>query len=155
MVLREHFPDLAPWDVKIVGTDLSSAMVAAPKEGSFDQIEVNRGLPAPLLIKYFERHGMKWQVKPTLRDLIECKQMNLSDPWPGMRFDVVFLRNVLIYFDVPAKQAILARVRQVLAPDGYLILGGAETTLRVDDSYERAQVGKAVYYRPGIAGARQ
>jgi chemotaxis protein methyltransferase CheR len=153
MVLREHFPDLLSWDIKILGTDLSSAMVARAKEGVFNQIEVNRGLPAPLLVKYFDRKGVSWQIKQPLRDMFECREMNLINPWVGMpRCDVIFLRNVLIYFDVPTKQAILGRVRQVLAPDGYIFLGGAETTLKVDDSFQRIQVDKAVYYRPTALG---
>ncbi|MGD0676458.1 MAG: protein-glutamate O-methyltransferase CheR, partial [Polyangiaceae bacterium] len=131
MLVREHFPDLLSWDIRIVGTDLSATMVSRAKQGLFNQIEVNRGLPAPLLVKYFERKGISWQIKPTVRDMFECKQMNLVEPWPGMPIcDVIFLRNVLIYFDVPTKQSILARIRQVLAPDGYLFLGGAETTLK-------------------------
>jgi chemotaxis protein methyltransferase CheR len=154
MLVREHFPDLLGRGLQIFGTDLSSAMVSRAKAGLFNQIEVNRGLPAPLLVKYFERQGVNWQIKETLRAMFDCKVMNLIDPWPSMpRYDVIFLRNVLIYFDVPAKQAILARVRQVLAPDGYLFLGGAETTLRVDESYQRVQTGKAVYYRPSGGGA--
>jgi chemotaxis protein methyltransferase CheR len=84
--------------------------------------------------------------------MVDYRQQNLMDAWPTARFDVIFLRNVLIYFDVPTKQAILARVRNVLAPDGYLFLGGAETTLRVDDSFSRVQVDKAVFYRPGNPG---
>ncbi|MGA3122825.1 MAG: protein-glutamate O-methyltransferase CheR [Polyangiaceae bacterium] len=154
MVLREHFPDLMPWDVRIIGTDLASAMVTRAQKGLFSQLEVNRGLPAPLLVKYFDRAGVQWQIKQSLRDMFDVRQMNLVDPWPSMPiFDVVFLRNVLIYFDVPTKQRVLSRVRQVLAPDGYLFLGGAETTLRVDDSFKRIQVDKAVYYRPGGAEA--
>ena len=154
MLLRESNPELLTWDVRIVGTDLSSAMVSRAKEGVYNQIEVNRGLPAALLVKYFERKGVNWQIKQSLRDIFECKQMNLVDPWPGMPpCDVIFLRNVLIYFDVPTKRVILSRIRQVLAPDGYLFLGGAETTIKVDESFERFQVDKAVYYRPGGAGA--
>jgi chemotaxis protein methyltransferase CheR len=154
MVLREHFPDLLSWDVKIVGTDLASAMVTRAKEGKFSQLEVNRGLPAAFLVKYFDRKGVDWQIKQSLRDMFDVRSMNLIDPWPAMpSFDVVFLRNVLIYFDVPTKQLILSRVRQILAPDGYLFLGGAETTLKVDDSFNRVQVEKAVYYRPGAPQA--
>jgi chemotaxis protein methyltransferase CheR len=156
MVVREHFPDLESWDVKIFGTDLATAMVARAKEGKFSQLEVNRGLPAPLLVKYFERKGVDWQIKQPLRDMFEVKAMNLVDPWPAMgTFDVIFLRNVLIYFDVATKQLILSRIRQVLAPDGYLFLGGAETTLKVDDSFQRVQIDKSVYYRPGASEARK
>ena len=150
MLLREHFLDLVGWDTRITGTDLSVAMVNRAKEGLFNQIEVSRGLPAQLLVKYFERKGVCWQVKQNLRDMFDVQKMNLIDPWPALpRFDVIFLRNVLIYFDVPTKQTILGRIRRVLAPDGYLFLGGAETTLKVDDSFQRVQLDKAVYYRPG------
>jgi chemotaxis protein methyltransferase CheR len=152
MTIREHFPALASWNVRIVGTDLSTAMVARAQQGTFNQIEVNRGMPAPLLVKYFERKGVQWRAKDCLRELIECKTMNLAEPWMGLpRCDIVFLRNVLIYFDVPTKRAILTRVKQILAPDGYLFLGGAETTLKLDDSFERVQVDKAVYYKVGGA----
>jgi chemotaxis protein methyltransferase CheR len=149
MLLRESFVDMHAWDIRIFGTDLSSAIVARAKEGVFNQIEMNRGLPAPLLIKYFERTGLNWQVKRPLRDMFDCKQMNLIDPWPALpRFDVIFLRNVLIYFDVPTKRVILDRMKKVLAPDGYLFLGGAETTFKIDDTFQRVQLDKAVYYRP-------
>jgi chemotaxis protein methyltransferase CheR len=156
MTVREHFPDLFGWNIRIMGTDLASTMVARAKEGLFNQIEVNRGLPAPLLLKYFDRNGVHWQIKQSIRDMFEVSQMNLIDPWPGLpRCDVIFLRNVLIYFDVPTKRAILGRIRHVLAPDGYLFLGGAETTLGVNDSFERVQVGKSVFYRPHPGGAIQ
>jgi chemotaxis protein methyltransferase CheR len=148
MLLRESFPDLLSWDLRITGTDLSNAMVARAKEGVYNQIEMNRGLPAPLLLKYFDRKGTGWQVKQSLRDMFEGRQMNLIDPWPTLpRFDVIFLRNVLIYFDVPTKKLILDRVKNVLAPDGYLFLGGAETTLKIDDTFQRVQIDRAVFYR--------
>jgi chemotaxis protein methyltransferase CheR len=155
MVIREHFGDLAAWDVNILGTDLSTAMVARAKEGLFSQLEINRGLPAPLMLKYFDRQGLHWQIKGSLRQMTTWKPMNLIDPWPSMpKFDVIFLRNVLIYFDVPTKRAILSNIRRVLAPDGFLFLGGAETTLKIDESFERVQHEKAAYYRPESASKR-
>jgi chemotaxis protein methyltransferase CheR len=149
MLLRDQFPELASWDVRILATDLSAAMVARASAGRYSQVEVNRGLPATTLVKHFERCGTEWQIKPEVRRLVQCRQLNLLDPWPVGRHDVVFLRNVLIYFDVPTKQAILSRMRGVLAPDGYLFLGGAETTLKVDETFERIQIDRAVFYRPG------
>jgi len=149
MLLREHFVDLKAWSVKIIATDLSKAVLDRARSGLFHQVEINRGLPAAFLVKYFERTGADWQLRPEIRNLVEFRQMNLIEPWPSLpRVDVFFLRNVLIYFDVPTKQQILARARQVLAPDGYLFLGAAETTLNIDDAFERTQVGKGVFYRP-------
>jgi chemotaxis protein methyltransferase CheR len=149
MLVREHFPDLASWDIRILGTDLSSAMVTRAKEGTYNQIEMNRGLPAALLLKYFDRKGVNWQIKQPLRDGFEVKVMNLIEPWPVMpRFDIVFLRNVLIYFDVATKKTILGHLKRAMAPDGYLFLGGAETTLKIDETFQRVQFEKASYYRP-------
>jgi chemotaxis protein methyltransferase CheR len=150
MFLREHFADLASWSVQIIATDLSTAVLDRARAGKFHQVEINRGLPAVFLVKYFERSGADWQIKPEIRKLVEFRQMNLIEMWPALpRIDVFFLRNVLIYFDVPTKQKILARVRQSLAPDGCLFLGAAETTMNIDDTFDRIQVGKAVFYRPG------
>ncbi len=149
MLLAEHFPQLRDWDIRIVATDLSSLMVRRTRDGSYSQLEVNRGLPAPLLLKYFERQGAQWQIRPELRTLIEAREMNLIAPWPpGPKFDVVLIRNVLIYFDLATKRNILRQVRQSLRPDGVLFLGSAETTHMVDDQWERIPGGSSVVYRP-------
>lgn len=149
MLLREKFPDMAGWQLKMLGTDLCNAALERARAAKYMQIEVNRGLPAPYLLKYFTREGTDWQLKDSVRGLVEYKWMNLIEPWPKLpTFDIIFLRNVLIYFDLATKRGILARMRQVLAPDGYLFLGGAETTLRIDDDFERVQCGKSVFYRP-------
>src|SRR5262249_2513613 len=148
-----HFADLSSWTVQIIATDLSQAVLDRARSGKFHQVEINRGLPAAFLVKYFERSGADWQLKPEIRKLVDFRQLNLVETRPVLpRVDVLFLRNVLIYFDVPTKQKVLARVRQNLAPDGYLCLGSAETTLNVDDSFERVQMGKANFYRP-VQGA--
>src|SRR4029078_6057709 len=90
-----------------------------------------------------------WVVDPSLRDPIEFRTMNLIEPWPAMRpVDLVMIRNVLICFDIKTKQQVLGRVRQVLRPDGYLLLGAAETTLNIDDGYERVAVGRGSMYPP-------
>jgi chemotaxis protein methyltransferase CheR len=89
-------------------------------------------------VKYFDRVGTEWQIKKCIRDMVELRQMNLVEPWPAIPpVDVLFIRNVLIYFDVPTKKAILQSVRQNLARHAYLVLGGAETTLNIDDAFER------------------
>ncbi|HWA55735.1 MAG TPA: protein-glutamate O-methyltransferase CheR [Gemmatimonadales bacterium] len=148
MTLLDHFPQLASWNVRILATDISSEMIARSKAGRYGQIEVNRGLPANLLVKYFEKKGMEWVVKPELQRLCEFRELNLIEPWgllPPM--DVVFLRNVLIYFDVDTKRTILNNVRKVLQPWGYLFLGGAETTINLGDVFNRVQFDRAGCYR--------
>jgi chemotaxis protein methyltransferase CheR len=148
MVLREHFPELVDWQVKILATDLSTAVLDRAKEGRYRQLEVNRGLPAHYLLKYFERHGAEWQVKASVRELVEFRQMNLIDAWPSLpEMAVVFLRNVLIYFDVATKRTILEKVRKILASDGVLFLGGAETTMNVDPAFDRIAIAKSSCYR--------
>lgn len=148
MTLREHFPQLASWNVRILATDLSTEMLAKAREGRYGQIEVNRGLPAAQLVKYFHRAGAGWQVNDDLKRGIEFREMNLAAPWPAPgHFDVVFIRNVLIYFDVDTKRSILNRVAQVLAPDGFLFLGAAETTLGIADGFERLPLERAGCYR--------
>jgi chemotaxis protein methyltransferase CheR len=156
MVLRETLPDFASWRVRIFATDLSSAVLERAKRGRFTQLEVNRGLPAPMLIKHFVQEGMEWQVKPELRSLIDFRQINLCDPWPVFPpMDVVFMRNVLIYFDIATKKRMFGRLREVLRPDGYLFLGAAETTLNIDDTFEGTERGKTICYRRAPGKERQ
>jgi chemotaxis protein methyltransferase CheR len=147
ILILEHFPALEHWPIRIVATDLSERVLTRARSGRYLPIEVNRGLPASLLVKYFERAGAEWQVKHQVRSLVDFRKLNLLDPWSGLRPDLVFMRNVLIYFDVPTKRALLTRVRQTLARDGALFLGGAETTFGIDDGWERVPVDKTAYYR--------
>jgi chemotaxis protein methyltransferase CheR len=150
MLIRQHFPELASWRVRIHGTDISPTMVERGRAGRFSQLEVNRGLPAPMLVKYFAHDGVAWEANADLRSMCTFSTLNLAAPWPALPpADLVFIRNVLIYFDVPTKRDILGRIRGVLRPDGYVLLGGAETTINIDDSYERIPVGKTSWYRPG------
>jgi chemotaxis protein methyltransferase CheR len=148
LILREYFPNLADWSIKLLATDISSEMLDRCRAGRFSQIEVNRGLPTALLLKYFRQEGATWIISDQIRSMIEFQQLNLCRPWPPMRrMDVVFMRNVMIYFDVDTKKAVLRRVAQVLRSDGYLVLGGAETTLNLDDSFQRVESLKGGYYR--------
>jgi chemotaxis protein methyltransferase CheR len=151
MVLREHFSDLAlGWRVRILATDLARRVLDRARAGAFSQLEINRGLPAALGVKYFRREGLEWVAHDSLRQLIEFREMNLVEPWPALpAMDVIFLRNVLIYFDTETKKTILRQVRRVLRPDGYLFLGAAETTLNIDESFERVRLEKVGgCYRP-------
>ncbi len=138
MLLREHFPQLESWTVQFIATDISQAMLARCRNGVYSQLEVNRGLPAPLLVKYFQKKGLDWQVDERLRNWIEWREFNLvGRAWNSLpKFDLVLLRNVMIYFDVETKRGILANMRRVLRPDGYLFLGTAETTVNVDEGFQ-------------------
>ncbi|MEQ1630930.1 MAG: protein-glutamate O-methyltransferase CheR [Planctomycetota bacterium] len=150
ILLAERFPQLKDWTIDFLATDLSSEMVAKCTAGKYSQLEMNRGMPTPLLLKYFERDGLDWRVKPELRSRITFKTMNLSTPWPSMRtMDIVFLRNVMIYFDVSTKKQILSGIHRLLRPGGWLFLGSAESTLGIHEGFERVTEGKAVIYRPG------
>ncbi len=126
---------------EILGTDISKAVLDQARAGRYTQMEVNRGLPARHLVRFFQRVGAGWQIDARLQKSVTFREMNLAAPFVGLpRFDVVFLRNVLIYFDLPTKQAILRRVRQVMAPDGWLVLGTAETTRGIDEEFEHARL---------------
>ncbi|MCA9058700.1 MAG: hypothetical protein KDA85_09380 [Planctomycetaceae bacterium] len=149
MLLRTNCPSFNTWNIRIHCTDLSEEMVRRTREGAFSQFEVNRGLPAPMLVRWFDRKGMQWQVKPELRQMIEARKMNLTENWSTLtQHDIVFLRNVLIYFDRKMKEQILRRVHQAMRPDGYLFLGGGETLLQMNVPFERVTVGKTVCFRP-------
>jgi chemotaxis protein methyltransferase CheR len=141
-------PELAGWKIELVATDLSEEMLTRSRKGEYSQLEVNRGLPATTLVRHFERAGLSWRINQSIRERVEFRSLNLTRPFPPMgRFDVVFLRNVLIYFDLPTKRDVLKRVRQVMAPDGHLFLGAAEMTMGVDDAWERVPAGRSSVYR--------
>lgn len=153
LVLKENFPQLDSWSVKIIATDINNEVLEQARSGVYSQIEVNRGLPAPMLIRHFEKIGSEWRIKEPLRKMVEFRPVNLISYWPAMPpVDIVFLRNVLIYFDQPTKREILGKIRKVMRPDGYLFLGGAETTINLDESFERTQFDRASCYK--IRGAK-
>src|SRR5262245_62117674 len=136
ILLRHHFPALSGWNVRLMASDLSAAMLARARQGRYSELEISRGLPPELLEAYFHKQTDGWQIRDDLRRMVEFRPINLSGAWPELPpLDLVLLRNVLIYFDVPTRQQILERVRKVLQPDGYLLLGGAETTLNLDDRF--------------------
>ncbi|MGV3710128.1 MAG: CheR family methyltransferase [Gemmatimonas sp.] len=152
ILLREHFPQLANWRIQIVATDISREVLTKARSGEYTQLEVNRGLPALLLIKYFEKSGVNWRVNKSIRDMIDYRELNLIGNWSGVdNSDIVMMRNVLIYFEPETKRSILANVRRNMRSDGYLMLGSAETTMNIDDKFKRVQLGKSSCYQ--IAGA--
>jgi len=148
MLLAEHFPALGTWEVTLHACDLSQAMVARTSSGRFSTIEVNRGLPAPLLAKYFRRDGEAWVIAETLRKRLRVTQLNLAQGWPQLpSMDIVLMRNVLIYFDLATKSAILRRVRSLMRPGGALLLGSAETTLGLCDGFSRVETSGTTYFQ--------
>jgi chemotaxis protein methyltransferase CheR len=149
MLLKEHFREVLDWKLKIVATDVSHEAIRRAQKGRYSQLEINRGLPAPLLVKCLQRDGADWEVKDEIRKVVEFKQTNLAAAWPGLPpFDVIFLRNVLIYFNTETRRDILARARRALRPDGFLLLGTGETTFSLSDEFERAQIDGACCYQP-------
>jgi len=153
MLLLDWLPLNPGVRTQIIGTDISPTMVERARAGRYSQLEVNRGLPAQYLVRYFEQAGRDWVLKPQVRSLARFDTGNLVSPPVGMpTCDVVFLRNVLIYFDVETKRAVLANIRRVLRPGGYLLLGGAESTLNLDAAFQRTELGRAVVFRH-IGGA--
>ena len=142
---------LGPSQIELLGTDLSDEILEKARKGRFMQLEVNRGLPAKYLVKYFTRHGMEWEISPEVRRMVRWTKLNLTLSWPALgQFDVVLCRNVLIYFDMETKRDILSRMRKHVRPEGYLILGSSETTLNIDDQFIRRQVGRGIMYEnPG------
>lgn len=149
MLLREYFPQLVSWRVHLLATDFSTTVLRRAREAVYSQIEVNRGLPAPMLVKWFRKDGLDWRLRDDVRSAVEFRELNLTAPWPALPAqDVVLLRNVLLYFDTPTRRAVLRNVHRTLAPDGLLFLGGGETTLTIDDSFEPVTFGRTVAYKP-------
>jgi chemotaxis protein methyltransferase CheR len=139
LLLREHFPELGNWEVSLIASDLSREALERARQAKYNQLEVNRGLPAPMLVKYFDQHGTHWQLKSEIRSMVDFREINLAMEWPALPpLDLVLIRNVMIYFDLDTKKTILRKLARLLRPDAYLLLGGAETTFNLDDSYRRA-----------------
>ena len=145
---------LAGRRVEIVGTDIAESVVARAREGTFTQFEVQRGLPARLLVKHFQQDAGRWRVSPELRAMVRFERGNLLGDLRGFgRFDVIFCRNVLIYFDAPTKGQVLAALAAQLQPDGVLYLGGAETVLGLTDRLVPVAGERGAYERLGATTA--
>jgi chemotaxis protein methyltransferase CheR len=147
MLLKEY-PQLAGWRLDIVATDLSHDILAQAKAGLYSQFEIQRGLPVQMLVKYFTKQGDNWLVKPELKDPITFRTTNLlTDLGHLGQFDIVFCRNVLIYFDIPTKAKVLAAIKGVLKQDGALFLGGAETVIGISEAFKPLADVRGVYVR--------
>ena len=146
MCLKEMESKLAGWRVEILGTDISNEVLDRAKAGTYTQFEVQRGLPIQLLLKYFTQQGERWTISPQLRSMVQWKKFNLLDSFAGFgQFDIVFCRNVLIYFDQATKVDILGRIAKTMTPDGYLVLGAAETVVGLTDAFKPAPDRRGLY----------
>ncbi len=148
MAIHENFR-LPGWQFSIFGTDFCTTILERARKGLYRQMEVNRGLPAKSLTRYFVQQGLHWQLKPEILAMASFRFLNLAEPWGDQvpPVDIIFLRNVLIYFEVETRKEILARVRRVLRPDGFLFLGCAETTLNLDSEFQSVPIGNFVCYK--------
>jgi chemotaxis protein methyltransferase CheR len=156
MILKEEAAKLAGWRIEIVGTDLSREALDRAKLGAYSQFEVQRGLPITLLVKYFKQDGDRWLIAPELKTNITFKELNLLSDFTSLgTFDVVFCRNVLIYFDQPTKAKILDKISRMMPPDGVLYLGGAETVLGVTEKFAPMPNQRGIYIQAAQVAVEQ
>jgi len=159
MSLDADVPELRGWSLEILGTDISATALEQARAGLYSQTEVNRGMPVACLARYFTQEERSWRLKKSIRDMVQLREMNLIKPWPALpQMDVIFMRNVLIYFDDESKLGVFKNLRRVLKPDGYLFLGGAETPFAHEDVFERVNLPRAGCFQlksrePGSNGA--
>lgn len=152
ILLAESYPELASWDVKILGTDISRGVVAYARQGRYRRMEVNRGLPARLLAKYFNRVGDEWEICDRVRSMCEFRYLNLSEPGPVLtRFDLVLLRNVLLYFPARDRNRLFATVHRQMNTDGYLLLGNSEQAEDTTTAFRAEFAQECFFYRPIVA----
>jgi chemotaxis protein methyltransferase CheR len=162
MCLKEKAAELAGWRIEIVATDLSQEVLEKSRAGIYSQFEVQRGLPIQLLVKYFTQNGEFWQLNADIRAMVSHRQLNLLQDFSHLgKFDVIFCRNVLIYFDQPTKLSIFERLAKMMEADGMLMLGAAETVVGMTDAFKPYPDRRGLYQpnlarsaRPGL-GAMQ
>ncbi|MEY4669793.1 MAG: hypothetical protein RL518_2492 [Pseudomonadota bacterium] len=143
--LQENFPELDRWDVRILASDLNPRIVKKAAQGIYTSLEVNRGLPIQLLVKYFTQEGDNYHLSDDIRKKVSFFEQNLIAAWPTTPVDILFMRNVLIYFDTDTKREIFEKIKKVLAPDGYLFLGVAETPYRIVEGFVKVTGSTNVY----------
>jgi chemotaxis protein methyltransferase CheR len=155
MCLKEKGLALAGWRIEIVGTDLSQEVLEKSKAGIYSQFEVQRGLPIQLLVKYFTQTGELWQISPEIRGMVQHRQLNLLQDFSHLgMFDVIFCRNVLIYFDQDTKISVFERLAKSLEPDGMLMLGAAESVVGITDAFRPYPDKRGLYQLNPGRGAR-
>ncbi|NVJ70768.1 MAG: protein-glutamate O-methyltransferase CheR [Alphaproteobacteria bacterium] len=155
ILLRENWMKWQNWKIEIVGTDICTQVLEKAKAGTYSQFEVQRGLPIQMLIKYFTQEGDTWKLNADIRNMVTYRPFNLLNNFVGLgTFDVIYCRNVLIYFDQNTKKQVLERMRKVLANDGTLFLGAAETVLGITDAFRPVR-GQRGMYVPSDGDAEQ
>lgn len=146
MMFAQDAQRWAGWDIQILGTDISTEALKRAQDGSYSQFEVQRGLPVDYMLKYFTQSGERWVINDEIKNRVTFKPFNLLDSFAGLgRFDIVFLRNVLIYFDAPTKSAVFERVRGAMEKDASLFLGAAETVLGVTEQFRAIRSLRGLY----------
>ncbi|MCJ2020785.1 MULTISPECIES: protein-glutamate O-methyltransferase CheR [unclassified Methylobacterium] len=154
MLLQEAAPRMPGWQVEIVATDISTEVIEKAKAGLYSHFEVQRGLPVQWLIKYFNQVGEQWQIAQSLRNMVDYRQLNLLQSFTMLgQFDIIYCRNVLIYFDAPTKSDVLARLAAQLTPEGALLLGAAETVIGLTDRLAPHPKHRGLYTH-GVPAAR-
>ena len=161
MCLKGLGAALAGWKIDIVATDLSLGVLEKSKAGIFSQFEVQRGLPIQLLVKHFTQVGDMWQLNPDIRSMVQHRQLNLLQDFGHLgTFDIIFCRNVLIYFDQDTKAGIFERMAKLVDGDGFLVLGAAESVVGISDAFKPFPERRGLYRpnsartaKPGLAGA--
>ena len=144
--IKEMAAQLAGWRIEIIATDLSHGVLEKARAGIYSQFEVQRGLPIALLVKYFTQVGEMWQISPEMRAMVQYRPLNLLQNFASLgTFDIVFCRNVLIYFDQPTKIDVLERMARQLDTDGYLVLGAAETVVGLTESFKPIADRRGLY----------
>ena len=155
MCLKEISAQIAGWRVEILATDLSPSVLEKSKAGIFSQFEVQRGLPIQMLVKHFTQTGELWQLNADIRSMVQHRQLNLLQDFTHLgMFDVIFCRNVLIYFDQETKANIFGRLARMVEPDGYLLLGAAETVVGLTDAFKPYPERRGLYRPSGAPAPR-
>ncbi len=154
MLLKEAAPRMAGWHIDIVASDISTEVLEKAKAGFYNQFEVQRGLPIRLLVKYFTQVGDQWQIAPEIRAMVDYRYLNLIEDFNRLgQFDIVYCRNVLIYFDPNLKADVLRRIANIMAPDGSLLLGASETVLGVTDALTLDPAHRGLYSKNASSAA--
>jgi chemotaxis protein methyltransferase CheR len=156
MILEDRKRELAGWAIDIVATDINAGVIERARAGLYTPFEVQRGLPVPLLARHFRREGEAWRLSQAVRGRVEFRVFNLLDSFAGLGvFDLIFCRNVLIYFDPATKAEIAGKLAASLAGDGYLVLGVAETVLGLGSAFGPLAAARGVYVKDDFTGARR
>ncbi len=148
IVIKELLSDLKKYNVKIMGTDISDAAIAQASYGQYNKFEIERGLPKDKLQRYFQMNGSNWRVKDDMRAMVSFRKLNLMEPFMGIgKFDIVFCRNVAIYFAIEDRIKLFQKIMAVLEPDGYLIIGSSESLAGISDRFEPKRYLRSVFYQ--------